>query len=92
MNTNVFFSLLLLLFYVKRHYIIFIDFATGNLLHSIAKKQVLFEYPNLVYRRNQKVHTKVIDAKLDKVYIEKINSTLEYIFQYSYPQGVSILL
>ena len=91
MNTNVFFSLLLLLlFYVKRHYIIFIDFATGN-VHSIAKKQVLFEYPNLVHRRNQKVHTKVIDAKLNKVYIEKINSTLEYIFQYSYPQGVSIL-
>lgn len=44
-----------------------------------------------MYKHQQKVHTKVVDASLNQIYVETVNSTVEYIFQYSYPQDVSIL-
>lgn len=49
-------------------------------------------YPAFYNNLKQKVHTKVIDAKLNQIYAETVNSTLEYIFQYTYPQDVSIKL
>lgn len=66
-------------------------FSSSGQVHSIANRQI-FEYPNSISRfsRQQKVHTRVIDAKLNKVYVEKINSSVEYIFQYTYPQDVCI--
>ncbi|KZS13123.1 Uncharacterized protein APZ42_021876 [Daphnia magna] len=43
---------------------------------------------NLVSRYKQKVRTEVIDAKVNQKYSLTINSTYEYIFQYSYKQNL----
>ncbi len=70
-------------------------FSTFSLLkclgngHSVVRKDVaLYDTNHLVSKYKQKVHTKVIDAKLNQIYKETINSTLEYIFQYTYIQDV----
>ncbi|XP_045025828.1 SID1 transmembrane family member 1 isoform X2 [Daphnia magna] len=43
---------------------------------------------NLVSRYKQKVRTEVIDAKVNQKYSLTINSTYEYIFQYSYKKNL----
>ncbi|XP_046440866.1 SID1 transmembrane family member 1-like isoform X2 [Daphnia pulex] len=55
--------------------------------HSVVRKDLSYE--NSVSRYQQKVHTKVIDAKLFQKYSFNVNSTLEYIFQYSYKQDIA---
>lgn len=61
-------------------------FKQGN-SHSVVRKDLRYE-TNSVSRYQQKVHTRVIDAKLNQKYSFAVNSTLEYIFQYSYTQDV----
>ncbi|KAK4036877.1 hypothetical protein OUZ56_028914 [Daphnia magna] len=54
--------------------------------------EICFQTKDLMYdtrpvlRYQIKVHTRVIDAKLNKEYSFTVNSTLEYICQYSYKQ------
>lgn len=55
--------------------------------HSVVRKDLRYE-TNSVSRYQQKVHTRVIDAKLNQKYSFAVNSTLEYIFQYSYIQDL----
>ena len=50
--------------------------------HSVGARSV--GDPRFNVMRRAKVHTKVIEGKLDKTYRENINATLEYIFQYVY--------
>ena len=56
--------------------------------HSVLLREANNNYQRS-FKRQQKVHTRVIDAKLNQIYFESVNSTLEYIFQYTYPQDVS---
>lgn len=61
-------------------------FKPGN-SHSVVRKDLRYDTQS-VSRHQQKVHTRVIDAKLKQTYSFAVNSTLEYIFQYSYKQDV----
>lgn len=70
----------------QNHHVRYFYFKQGN-SHSVVRKDLRYE-TNSVSRYQQKVHTRVIDAKLNQKYSFAVNSTLEYIFQYSYTQDV----
>jgi len=53
-------------------------------VHAMRKKEILQSDRLFAPVNRQKVRTRVVDAIPDKIYTRTINSTVEYIFQYSY--------
>lgn len=68
-----------------------IYFCVGN-SHEVVKRQTYqMDTYSLASRNKQKIHTEVIDdAKLNKMYSRRINSTWEILLHYLYTQDVRL--
>lgn len=55
---------------------------------SLTERRDVFTLGEPVVEFQQKVKSLVIDAELDKIYQIEVNSSIEYILQYSYLQNV----